>query len=79
MSKRMQKYREELKLICNCSPDTRKLLFSKGSCEFIKEYMKWVFTYLFVYKNQYTFHLEIDRKKPELKILNTAEVIPPQR
>ena len=44
-----------------------------------KELLKWVFTYLFVYKNQYTFHLQIDRKKPDLKISNTTEVIPPQR
>lgn len=36
MSKRMKKYSQELKLLCNCSADTRKLLFSKGSCEFIK-------------------------------------------
>ena len=36
MSKRMKKYSQELKLLFNCSADTRKLLFSKGSCEFIK-------------------------------------------
>ena len=36
MSSRMQKYRNELKLLCNCSADTRKLLFNKGSREFIK-------------------------------------------
>lgn len=46
MSKRMQKYREELKLICNCSSDTRKLLFSKGSCEFIKALVDAIWTTL---------------------------------
>lgn len=46
MSKRMQKYRDELKLICNCSPDTRKLLFNKGSCEFIKALVDAIWTTL---------------------------------
>ena len=45
----------------------------------LKELLKWVFTNLFVYKNQYTFHAQINRKKPDLKISNTSEVIPPQR
>ena len=33
----------------------------------------------FFYKNQHCFHLQNDRKKPDLKILNTTEVMPPQR
>ena len=45
----------------------------------LKELLKWDITYNFVYKNQYSFHLQIDRKKPDLKILNTTEVMPPQR
>ena len=44
-----------------------------------KDFMKWVFTYISFYKNQYCFHLQNDRKKPDLKILNTTEVMPPQR
>ena len=46
MSKRMQKYRDELKLICNCSPDTRKLFFKKGSREFIKALVDAIWTTL---------------------------------
>ena len=46
MSQRMQKYRDELKLICNCSPDTRKVLFNKGSCEFIKALVYAIWTTL---------------------------------
>ena len=42
----MQKYRDELKLICNCSPDTRKLLFNKGSREFIKALVAAIWTTL---------------------------------
>ena len=45
----------------------------------LKDLMKWVFTYISFYKNQYCFHLQNDRKKPDLKILNTTEVMPPQR
>lgn len=36
MSERVEKYREELKLSANCTPNTRKILFKHGDNDFIK-------------------------------------------
>ena len=43
---------------------------------FVKGLMKWDTYTLYVYKNQYTFNIRVNRKKPDLKILNTSKVIP---
>ena len=36
MSERVKKYRGELKLSADCTPNTRKVLFSHGDNDFIK-------------------------------------------
>ena len=51
----------------------------KQKLRFFKGLTKWDTYTLYVYKNQYTFNIRVNRKKPDLKILNTSKVIPPQR